>query len=106
MRRSLRKGTAKHHSDTAISRAPIMITEAEAARALSVSVAYLRKLRSSRSIPYIQIGRLVRYELDALLLWAREHSVSQSTGDVRGLFVPFTSRANQSAGSTMEGKAK
>lgn len=48
---------------------PLLITEAEAAKLLSIGARTLRKLAKSGEVPSLKIGRSVRYSLEMLRQW-------------------------------------
>jgi excisionase family DNA binding protein len=54
----------------------LLLTEQQAAQSLAVSPSMLYHLRKRGQIPFIQIGRAVRYELPALEQWVRTMAVS------------------------------
>jgi excisionase family DNA binding protein len=45
------------------------LTERELSQVLKCSVAALRTWRRKNGLPFIKLGRLVRYELRAVLAW-------------------------------------
>lgn len=47
----------------------LLLTEREAARALSISARTLWELRKKNKIPYVVIGRSIRYPIQALKDW-------------------------------------
>jgi hypothetical protein len=52
----------------------VLLTAAEAARALNVSLSWLAKARMrGDGPPFIKIGRSIRYSEVALLLWMKAH---------------------------------
>lgn len=55
---------------TATGQNSILITEAEAAKMLNLSERMLGRLRNQNAIPYVSIGRAIRYRRDALEQWA------------------------------------
>lgn len=68
-----------------------LLTEADAARYLAVSRAFLRKSRMdgirqghAPPPPYVKIGRMIRYEIDSLDSWIAAHRCESSAGGTRG----------------------
>jgi excisionase family DNA binding protein len=49
--------------------APLLLNEREAARSLGISPRKLWALRASGEIPFLRIGRAVRYSVEALGRW-------------------------------------
>jgi excisionase family DNA binding protein len=54
---------------------PRYLDVASAAAYLSLSTSYLFKLVSRRKVPFIKIGRLVRFDRNALDKWAGRRQV-------------------------------
>lgn len=68
-----------------------LLTEADAARYLAVSRAFLRKSRMDGNLhghaeapPFIRSGRLVRYCIDDLDAWIEAHRCGASASGTRG----------------------
>ena len=52
-----------------------LLTAAELAEALSVSLITIRKWTSQRRIPFLKIGKAVRYDSEAVQKWLTEKAV-------------------------------
>ena len=52
-----------------------LLTYQQAAKILNISEPTLRRWVMERRIPFIKIGRLVRFDPDILMKWISEHSV-------------------------------
>ena len=54
-----------------------LLTYKDAAKYLSVSESYLRKLKARRQIPYVFVGnRGVRFRVSSLILWLEKREVT------------------------------
>jgi len=63
------------YQDTAKQALPrLLVSSKEAARMLAVSERTLFSLRQAGAIPAVQVGRCVRFSLDALEAWVKDHS--------------------------------
>jgi excisionase family DNA binding protein len=51
----------------------LLLTEVEAAKALGISPRTLWTLRDEGKIPFVRIGKCVRYSIEALKKWIAEH---------------------------------
>lgn len=78
-----KKALALGHSET--QGAPTLLTEAEAASYISMSVAYLRMDRYRGRVghrtpgpPWLQLGRRIRYDVGDLNTWLAAHRVDPS----------------------------
>lgn len=67
---------------------PELISESEAARALGVSPSTIKQARLHRltsnplrDLPYIKIGRSVRYRRSDITAWIETHTVRSDTGE-------------------------
>lgn len=70
---------------------PILLDRCGLSDALNISVAHIDRLRS-KGLPFIRLGRSIRYSVDDVLQWAR----SQSNGHSRTTTTPITSKKNTS----------
>ena len=62
--------------------APTLLTEQQAAQLLTVKVKTLQKWRVCGGGPkFIKLGRVVRYDSNALLEFVREHTVTSTAED-------------------------
>ncbi len=52
---------------------PLLLSYQETSRLLGISVRKLSDLRKDREIPYVRVGRCVRFPLDALKRWIEDH---------------------------------
>ncbi len=53
---------------------PLLIDRLEAAALLGISVRYLDTLTKERRIPFVRMGRLMKFDPDALREWVRSHA--------------------------------
>ena len=53
----------------------MLLTYKEAAQKLRIAETTLRAWVSQRKIPYLKLGRVVRFDLEALERWLHERSV-------------------------------
>lgn len=56
-----------------------LIDQAAAAKRLGVSVHWVRRAVYTRTLPHVKVGRLVRFEPDALDTWIAERRVTRTT---------------------------
>jgi hypothetical protein len=62
------------HQKPATPNLTVLLTAAEAARALKVSLSWLAKARMrGDGPPFIKVGRAIRYSEGALVQWMRAH---------------------------------
>jgi len=67
-------GTGNAHQKATGPSLTVLLTAAEAARALKVSLSWLAKARMrGDGPPFIKVGRAIRYSEAALLQWMRAH---------------------------------
>jgi excisionase family DNA binding protein len=52
-----------------------LLTIAEVAELLGVSVRHIRRLVQERRVPYIKWGHLLRFDLDEIEAWIAQHHV-------------------------------
>ena len=57
---------------------PLLLRPAEAARFLAISPRKLWELTNMREVPFVRIGRSLRYPREALLGWVVSRQVRQS----------------------------
>ena len=78
-----------------------LLTEGEAADMMQMSGRSIRKARQTGKLPYVQLGRLVRYRVEDLQTFierctvANDPAVTRNSGSrcaAPGQVVPFTSR--------------
>ncbi|MDR0641116.1 MAG: helix-turn-helix domain-containing protein [Treponema sp.] len=58
-----------------------LIDIAELARRTTIKQATLRKYVAQHKIPFVKIGRLVRFDLSEIDVWIKERKVPASKGD-------------------------
>ena len=61
---------------------PVLLTEPELADMLKTSQRSIRKARQSGALPYIRLGRLVRYRLNDVVEFLEAATVANENGDV------------------------
>lgn len=65
-------------SRSADPRARLLLTELEAAKALSISPRTLWTLRNNGDIPHVRLGRAVRYDPDDLATWVKDRRTTRT----------------------------
>jgi len=60
---------------------PRLLTEAQTAEYLSVSVFTLQRWRSEKryDLPFIKLGKLIRYRIEHLDAWLESHTVTNES---------------------------
>lgn len=59
-------------SGSMVAKSKLLLTEREAAKALSISSRTLWTLRTEGHIPHVRLGRAVRYDPDDLAAWVKD----------------------------------
>ena len=71
--------TSAKTAATAVHRAPLLDTD-EVAKVLCVTPRHIRRLVSERRIPFVKVGRFVRFEPCELDIWLEQQRVDVRRG--------------------------
>ncbi|PJM74397.1 DNA-binding protein [Bifidobacterium simiarum] len=68
--------TTQHQSASAVTETGVLLTPAQAARILGIPTSTLARWRSERrELPYVKVGRVVRYRRGDLDRWIDQRTV-------------------------------
>lgn len=66
---------------------PNLLTKSEVSKLLKCSERTIDKWRKSEGMPYIKLGRYIRFELEAVLAWMQNHVMNKEAAALRKLAV-------------------
>lgn len=73
---SAKAAAIRRHSHPAV--LPTLIDVETLAQSLGVSVRHVRRLVDERRIPFVKVGRFVRFDVDQVASWVDKNRVDQS----------------------------